>query len=54
MGVNASVFRVKRYFHDEHALAFHIDASGAPGKQWGEVRMGPLRPDLAWRIEETG
>jgi lipopolysaccharide transport system ATP-binding protein len=53
LGVNASVFRVKRYFHDEHALAFQIDASGAPGKQWGEVRMGPLRPELAWRIEEA-
>jgi lipopolysaccharide transport system ATP-binding protein len=53
LGVNASVFRVKRYFHDEHALAFHIDASGAPGKQWGETRLGPIRPNLDWQIKEA-
>jgi lipopolysaccharide transport system ATP-binding protein len=53
LGVNASVFRVKRYFHDEHALAFHVDGSGAPGKQWAETRLGPVRPDLDWQIEEA-
>ncbi|MEK6222585.1 MAG: ABC transporter ATP-binding protein, partial [Chloroflexota bacterium] len=46
LGVNASVYRVKSYFHDEHSLAFTVDATGAPGKQWGEVRLGPIRPDL--------
>ena len=53
LGMNASVFRVKRYFHDEHALAFTVDAAGAPGKQWGEIRLGPVRPDLNWQIEEA-
>ena len=53
LGVNASVFRVKRFFHDEHALAFHVDGSGAPGKQWGETRLGPIRPALDWRITEA-
>ena len=54
LGVNASVFRQKRYFHDEHALAFQVDASGAPGKQWGETRLGPVRPRLNWYIEKAG
>ena len=53
VGVNASAFRVQRYFQDERALAFTVDASGAPGKQWGEVRLGPIRPDLNWHIEEA-
>ena len=51
VGVNASTYRVKRYFQDEHALAFNVDASGAPGKHWVEARVGPLRPRLDWRIE---
>ena len=51
LGLNASAFRVKRYFQDERALSFSIDAAGAPGKQWSEVRLGPLRPDLHWHIE---
>jgi lipopolysaccharide transport system ATP-binding protein len=53
VGINASAFRIKRYFQDERALAFSVDAAGAPGKQWGEVRLGPLRPDLNWQIEEA-
>jgi lipopolysaccharide transport system ATP-binding protein len=52
LGLNASSFRVKRYFQDERALAFNVDAMGAPGMQWTEARMGPLRPDLTWSIEE--
>ncbi len=51
LSVNASSFRIKRYFWDDHALAFTVDATGAPGKQWPEPRMGPLRPALDWVIE---
>lgn len=53
LGLNASEFRVKRYFQDERALAFNVDATGAPGMQWTEARLGPVRPDLAWQIEEV-
>ena len=52
LGVNASTFRVKRYFQDEHALTFSVDSMGAPGKQWPEVRLGTIRPRLNWMIEE--
>ncbi len=52
IGVNASSYRIKRYFQDDLSLAFSVDASGAPGKQWSESRLGPLRPDLNWHIEE--
>ena len=52
LGLNASSFRVKRYFQDEHALTFTVDTMGAPGKQWPEVRMGTIRPRLNWQIEE--
>ncbi len=52
LGVNASTFRVKRYFQDEHALTFSVDPMGAPGKQWPEVRLGSVRPRLNWVIEE--
>jgi lipopolysaccharide transport system ATP-binding protein len=51
LGVNASSYRIKRYFQDEHALAFTVDGTGAPGKHWPEVRMGPVRPALDWQIE---
>ena len=50
IGVNASAFRVKRYFQDEHALAFNVDAAGAPGMQWLEPRQGLIRPRLEWDI----
>jgi lipopolysaccharide transport system ATP-binding protein len=53
LGLNASAFRVKRFFQDEHALAFTVDAVGAPGMQWGEVRLGPLRPKLDWEIQQV-
>jgi lipopolysaccharide transport system ATP-binding protein len=52
IGVNASVFRMQRYFQDESALAFNIDLSGAPGTQWAEVRLGSIRPRLDWQIEQ--
>ena len=51
LAVNASAFRVKRYFWDDHALAFTVDATGAPGKHWPEPRLGPVRPALDWKIE---
>ena len=41
-GINASAYRVKRYFEDEHILAVSIDGTGAPGKQWHEIRVGPV------------
>src|SRR5689334_12164628 len=54
LGVNASSFGVRRYFMDENALAFNVDISGAPGTQWGEPRVGPVRPRLNWKIEKLG
>jgi lipopolysaccharide transport system ATP-binding protein len=54
LGVNASAYRVKRYFQDERALTFSVDAVGAPGKQWPETRLGPIRPRLEWHIDEIG
>jgi len=52
LGVNASSYRVRSYFTDEHALTFTVDGTGAPGSQWPEHRSGPLRPRLEWRIED--
>lgn len=52
VGVNASSYKIKRYFQDEQALIFNIDGAGAPGMQWAEPRMGALRPKLEWKIEE--
>lgn len=53
LGMNASSFRVRRYFSDERALAFTVDAMGAPGMQWPEPRQGFVRPQLEWTIEQT-
>jgi lipopolysaccharide transport system ATP-binding protein len=53
IGVNASSFGVRRYFMDENALAFNVDISGAPGTQWPELRQGPVRPRLEWKIERV-
>ena len=50
LSVNASSFRVKRYFLEEHAIAFSVDGTGAPGKHWPEPRLGPIRPALTWEI----
>ena len=52
IGVNASSFGIKRYFMDENALSFNVDVSGAPGMQWPEMRVGPIRPRLEWKIEK--
>ena len=54
LGVNASSFGIKRYFMDENALSFNVDVSGAPGMQWPEMRVGPIRPRLDWKIEKIG
>jgi lipopolysaccharide transport system ATP-binding protein len=51
IGLNASSYRVRRYFQDEKALTFTVDAVGAPGMQWPEPRMGAVRPRLDWKIE---
>ncbi|HUE99447.1 MAG TPA: ABC transporter ATP-binding protein [Anaerolineales bacterium] len=52
LGVNASSFGVRRYFMDENAISFSVDISGAPGTQWPELRQGPIRPRLDWKIEK--
>ena len=51
LGVNASSYRVRRYFMDEQVLSFNVNTSGAPGMQWAEPRPGVLRPRLEWKIE---
>ena len=53
LGVNASSFRIRSYFTDEHALIFTVDPTGAPGSQWAEPRRGPVRPALKWEITEA-
>jgi lipopolysaccharide transport system ATP-binding protein len=50
LAVNASVFRIRRYFGDDHVLAITLDGTGAPGKHWNEPRLGPARPALEWEI----
>lgn len=50
LGVNASVYRIQRFFQDDKALTFTVDATGAPGMQWPEPRLGPVRPKLEWNI----
>ena len=51
IGVNASVFRVKRYFQDANAVVFNVNPTGAPGMHWVEPRQGVTRPRLNWQIE---
>jgi lipopolysaccharide transport system ATP-binding protein len=50
LGLNASSYRVRRYFQDEQALTFNVDPTGAPGMHWAEPRLGPVRPRLDWQI----
>jgi lipopolysaccharide transport system ATP-binding protein len=50
--VIASSFRIKRYFREDSALTFTVDATGAPGSHWPEARPGLVRPRLDWQIEE--
>jgi lipopolysaccharide transport system ATP-binding protein len=51
LGVNASSYQIRRYFQDEDALGFNVDATGAPGMHWSEPRNGVVRPRLQWSIE---
>ncbi len=53
LGINASSFRIKRYFQEEQSLAFSVDATDAPGAHWPESRLGPVRPRLNWQIEQS-
>jgi lipopolysaccharide transport system ATP-binding protein len=50
LGINASSYHVRRYFGDDQALDFSVEAAGAPGMQWDEPRPGPVRPRLKWEI----
>ncbi|MBS1250397.1 MAG: Teichoic acids export ATP-binding protein TagH [Chloroflexi bacterium] len=52
LGINASAYRVKRYFQDLRALVFNVDGTDAPGKQWAERRRGVTRPRLDWEINQ--
>lgn len=54
LGLNASSYGIRRYFQDDQALSFSVDASGAPGTHWPEPRPGPVRPVLDWQIEQKG
>ncbi|MDF1519185.1 MAG: ABC transporter ATP-binding protein [Brevefilum sp.] len=51
LGLNASVYRIRRYFQEDKALTFTVDATGAPGTHWPEQRLGPVRPQFDWYIE---
>jgi lipopolysaccharide transport system ATP-binding protein len=51
LNVNASSYRIRRYFAEEQALEFNVDITGAPGMHWPEPRPGVTRPRLEWRIE---
>ena len=54
LGINASSYRIKRYFQEEQSLTFTVDATDAPGAHWPELRLGPVRPRLNWQIEFSG
>ncbi len=54
LGVNASSYLIQRYFQEEQAIAFTVDATGAPGSHWLELRHGPIRPRLEWEIVPDG
>jgi lipopolysaccharide transport system ATP-binding protein len=51
LNVNASSYRIRRYFAEEQALEFSVDITGAPGMQWPEPRPGVIRPRYEWTIE---
>ncbi len=54
LAVNASIYGVRTFLHEENALDFRIDPTGAVGTQWPERRLGVLRPKLPWVIERLG
>jgi lipopolysaccharide transport system ATP-binding protein len=53
LSINASSYRIRRYFHDEQALTFNVNADGAPGSQWTEPRLGLIRPRFDWTIDKV-
>jgi len=54
LGINASSYRIRRYFQDEQALTFTVNTDGAPGSQWAEPRFGLVRPRFHWTIDKVG
>ncbi len=52
LGVNASSYRIQRFFQDDKALTFTVNAAGTAGSHWPEKRLGPVRPQLKWNIEK--
>jgi lipopolysaccharide transport system ATP-binding protein len=52
LGLNASTYRIKRFFQDDKVLTFNVDATGAPGTHWPEQRLGAVRPSLDWKIKK--
>jgi len=52
LGVNASAYRIRRYFQDDKALTFTVDVTGGPGTHWPEKWLGPVRPKLEWKIKQ--
>ena len=51
LSMNASVFRVKRYFQGDQLVTFNVDGTSTAGKQWKENRRGAIRPTFDWTIE---
>jgi len=52
LGVNASSYRIQRFFQDDKALTFTVNAAGTAGSHWPEKRLGPVRPQLKWKIDK--
>ena len=53
LSINASSYRIRRYFHDDSALTFTVNSDGAPGSQWAEPRLGLVRPRFEWIIDKV-
>jgi lipopolysaccharide transport system ATP-binding protein len=53
LSLNASSYRIRRYFQDEQALTFTVNTDGAPGSQWAEPRLGLVRPRFDWTIDKV-
>jgi lipopolysaccharide transport system ATP-binding protein len=53
LSINASSYHIRRYFQDDSALTFTVNADGAPGSQWVEPRLGLVRPRFDWTINKV-